>query len=67
MNPADRGPEKERKVCMSKLIQHEQAIKNLSYKYTLFRPAHLLKIIRIMLYVGGREGAVCVCMMDGTT
>jgi len=25
---------------MSKLIQHERAIQNLSYKYTLFRPTN---------------------------
>jgi hypothetical protein len=41
MNFADPGPEKESTLSMSKLIQHEQAIQNLSYKYTLFRPTNI--------------------------
>jgi len=31
---------KRKKLYMSKLIQHERAIQNLSYKYTLFRPTN---------------------------
>jgi hypothetical protein len=49
MNLADHGPEKESKLFMSKLIQHEQAIQNLSYKYTLFRPTNPFSLLFVSL------------------
>jgi hypothetical protein len=63
MNPADRGPEKERKLCMSKLIEHEEAIQNLSYKYTLFQPAQRFYLYYFN-YTCCREQCVFVWMME---